>query len=532
MKKSFILLFAVAVTTSSVAQQYISVVGTPANAYDTNASVSQVEELIPADQVEKITYEADSLFDTYLLNGKIAANASTTLFSKALKLTALADTLMKYDRRFLDGTERSYYRYKINVDNEVAWYDMERFYDYTVFVEPDIVFAAAGITNIDQLKAYAKNIYDAVYPEDAQVSDPKDRRNSLNRFVAYHILRYPMRLNQLTAEDGNTLANNFNRNLADISAYHTTLMGAVFKVSAPQISGKGLFLNRRGVKNNADKYGKKVPGIKIVNGSSVEALNGYYHLIDGILTYDQQTIDNVLGDERWRVDIKLLSPDFMIHADELRGNYMITEDPNNPDPYSPYGRNIAYKWGTLENITANDADDRYNTSPLVHRRAHKVFWCYEGDEIDLLGLSDFTIRLPLLPAGQWEVRLGYCGGVGAHPDVALYLNDKLTIERLHMSYHYSQNREKALTDASAPKVLPGPKEYGCGLYSYSIYWFNEIDNLCRAVVGRIVSDGKSNCTLRLRVHEPETQGNLQELMLDYLEFCPVSIADNQEIPED
>jgi len=529
MKKSLILLLAAAMTTSSaVAQRYITVFGTSANNDQEAESLSGIP--IPADEVEKITYEADIEFDSRLLYGRIAANPSYQLFSEALRQTALADTLKKFDRRFLDGTERTYFRYKSHVNREVAWYDMERFYDYTVFVEPDNVFADAGIRTIDQLKAYAKDIYDAVYPEDAQVSDPKDRRNSLNRFVAYHILRYPMRLNQLTAEDGNSLAINFNRSIADISAYHTTLMGAVFKVSAPQISGNGLFLNRRGVKDNADKYGKKVPGIKIVNGSSVEAANGYYHLIDGILTYDQQTIDNVLGDERWRVDIKLLSPDFMIHAEELRGNYLMDEDPNNPSLNSPYGRNIAYKWGTLENFTANDAGEKYNTYPLVHRRAHKAFWCYEGDEINLFGLSDFTIRLPLLPAGQWEVRLGYCGGIESHPDVALYLNDELRIDRLHMSYFYSQYREKALTDASAPKVLPGPKEYGCG--TNYITFLNEIDNSCRAVVGRIVSDGKSNCTLRVRVHEPERQGNLQELMLDFLEFCPVWIADNQDIPED
>lgn len=531
MKKSLILLLTAAMTASSaVAQQYITIFGT--SLYDDKEFIYPSGIPIPADEVEKITYEVDSLFDTRLLYGRIAADPSNSLFSEALKLTALADTLLKYDRRFLDGTERTYFRYKSHVNSEVGWYDMERFYDYTVFVEPNNVFADAGIRTIDQLKAYAKDIYDAVYPEDAQVSDPKDCRNSLNRFMAYHILRYPMRLNQLTAYDGNTLADNFNRDIADISAYHTTLMGAVFKVSAPKISGNDLYLNRRGVKDNADKYGKKVPGIKIVNGSSVEAMNGYYHQIDGILTYDQQTLNDVLADERWRVDIKLLSPDFMIHAEELRGNYLMDEDPNYPDPYSPYGRNIAYKWGTLENFTANNTDDQYNTYPLVHRRAHKVFWCYEGDEINLFGLSDFTIRLPLLPAGQWEVRLGYCGGIASHPDVALYLNDELTIERLHLSYSYSQNREKALTDESAPKVLPGPKEYASGDISNAILWFNENDYICRAVVGRIVSDGKNNCTLRVRVHEPETQGNLYELMLDYLEFCPVWIADNQEIPED
>ena len=59
---------------------------------------------------------------------------------------------------------------------------------YTAFVETDSVYAAHGIYNISDLKAYAAKVYDEMYPEDAAIADPTDRRNSLNRFVSYHLL--------------------------------------------------------------------------------------------------------------------------------------------------------------------------------------------------------------------------------------------------------------------------------------------------------------------------------------------------------
>ena len=102
---------------------------------------------IPASEVEKITYEQDDQFDASLLPGCIASDAKISLFSQALKLTGLADTLRTY---IYDNYQRDIdkYYYKSHVWNEIAWYNENRFKAFTVFAETDSALAANGISNL------------------------------------------------------------------------------------------------------------------------------------------------------------------------------------------------------------------------------------------------------------------------------------------------------------------------------------------------------------------------------------------------
>lgn len=606
MKKALTLLMAAALSVPAMAQQYIYINGdTP----------------FPADEVEKITYEADPDFESSLLSGMIAADEKLTIFSQALKQTGLADTLKAF---ILDGYTapwlRKYY-YVSHTWSEVAWYNEKRFRTFTVFAETDSTLAAHGITNLSDLMAYAKKVYDAFYPEDASVTDPTDRRHSLNRFVAYHILGHGLGNRYLTVYDGWTrtsLSKCFDYDLTDIAAWYATLMpNGSLKISYPYVSDDdaGYYLNRRGLKDGADKYGKQIRGAKVSNEQW--AFNGYYNYIDDILAYDQQTREEVLGGERWRVDFKALSPDFMNNADWLRGNYLRDDNSSSPDDseYPQNGRNYVYKWDAIENITANDTIDR---ARLVHRRAHCNFWSWQGDEINIFGKFDFTIKLPPLPPGEWEVRMGLCA-LEARPDVRVYLNGEVTIDSLRLRrYNYGVDlpfdrqhiqdeileymkkyvftvekdgnvflvtdvktgekilmtqdpyenilknrangkllrgfngldpetqkredwgqrgynyREQATMDyiATLPKVmLPSPE---CRHFSPSgqIYPFTSRDeyyHFVRYPLGRIKCDGKRDNYLRLQCL---SNHNNFEMLLDYFEFVPAAVADNQEIPED
>lgn len=387
--------------------------------------------------VDKITYEQDDQFDKILLPGKLASDPKTSIFSQALQLTGLADTLRTYIyENYNRGIEK--YRYKSYTHTEVSWTNENRFKMFTVFAETDSTLNANGINNLDDLKAYAKRIYDEAYPEDASISNPTDRRNSLNRFVAYHILRHGSSYWYLTAYDG-TAQGAFwqSTNLADMSAWYGTLMPhASLKCSYPMGNYKGLYLNRRGLKDGPDKYGKQIRGAKIVtdgeNGFDHKCFNGYYFHIDGILTYDKKTQEEVLGTELWRVDFKTLSSDIMNNADELRGNYLADDPDNSPDEstYPKNGRNYLYTWGNMENITGNGA--YYG---LVARRAHLYYWSWQGDEINIFGTYDMTIKLPPLPVGEWEVRMGICA-LESRGAARIYLNDKITIDSLSMRSNY------------------------------------------------------------------------------------------------
>lgn len=520
----FSLLLAVAGLSSASAQQYALIKN-----YNLKSVGNTITDdvAIPADQIAKITYDRETN-GTTLLSDSMAADPKLTIFTAALKLTGLADTLRNFIYADYKQAENPRFYYTVNSWREVAWYREHRFRSYTVFAETDEVFSSYNINSLADLQAYAKQVYDAVYPEDAAVTDPTDRRNSLNRFVAYHVLPEGLSYYYLTVYDGKELEKCVDRDLTDIAAWYATLMPhAALKCSYPKMpegsADEGLYLNRRGLKDGPDRYGQLVRGVKILNdetagGFDHECLNGCYFHIDRMLTYDEQTRDNVLGGELWRVDLKTLSPDIMNDADELRGNYLVDDARRLPDgsiinglddSYTPKnGRNYIYQWDALENFKVN-ADN--NCPGLIARRAHANFWSWQGDEVILLGIADFTVKLPPLPAGEWEIRMSQV--ILSEPTpIKAYLNDQLVLDPTN----------------STPTVLRGPK--ACRHFSPSgtTYRFSDNDCLLRYVLGRIQSDGKSDNYLRIY---STSQENYQTT-LDYLEFVPKTIVDNTEIPEE
>ena len=400
---------------------------------------------IPASDVEKITYEQDDQFEELLLTNQLASDQKITIFAQALKLTGLIDTLRTYMYVHPDdpsNDQRFYYR--SNVHNEIAWPFQRIFKEFTVFTETDEAFAQQGITDMEQLKAYAKQVYDEVFPEDAGISDPTNPRNSLNRFMAYHILKHKSTYWYLTAYDGTSTGTFFqNTYLADIAAWYGTLLPhASLKCSYPMGSEQGVYLNHRGLKDGPDKYGKQIRGAKVIadgeQGFDHECFNGCYFYIDRVLAYDKTTREDVLGSELWRVDFKTLTPEIMSCAKDLRGRYM-NEDGNgqnqpddSEDPVN--GKNMYFKWDRMENITG-ECDTTYILKGLVHRRAHYYFWSWQGDEINVFGDYDMTIKLPSVPAGEWEVRMGICG-LRTRGAARIYLNGIQVIDSLDMTHEY------------------------------------------------------------------------------------------------
>lgn len=394
---------------------------------------------IPASDVDKITYEPDEQFEESLLPGQLDGDQKITIFAEALKLTGLADTLKTYMYVHPDNpsNDQRYY-YKSHVHSEVAWPFQRKFKEFTVFTETDEALRQQGITNLEQLKAYAKQVYDEVFPEDAGVTDPKDRRNSLNRFMAYHILKHKSTYWYLTAYDGTSDGTFFqNTNLADIAAWYGTLLPhASLKCSYPMGSEKGVYLNHRGLMSQPDKYGKRVRGAKVIadgeQGFDHECFNGCYFHIDQVLAYDKTTREDVLGSELWRVDFKTLTPEIMSCAKDLRGRYLMEDNYVDDSQYPVNGKNMLFKWDRMENITGDTAR---NNKGLVHRRAHLYYWSWQGDEVNVFGDYDFTIKLPSLPAGEWELRMGNCA-VPTRGAARIYLNDKLVIDSLNMTRNY------------------------------------------------------------------------------------------------
>ena len=331
-----------------------------------------------------------------LLADKIEEDPALTLFSQALQLTGMADSLTKYiDETYSCEDDSVYTGTMERCTSGSALYTRtfwvgKRYFKYTAFVEPDSVYARHGIHNMDDLKAYAKKVYDETYPEDAGLYDdnPKHRKNPLNRFVSYHLLPRVGQYNSWVVSGD--VRNCLDITLIDPEEYYETMCpGTIMRFAGPPA---GLFIIRRGVQNRSER-GVFIKGVKVLSpsesGSTEQnALNGVYHYLDDILAYTTQVRDVVLNC-RIRIDATVLSPDFM-----------------NCNGRGRYGEDI------LTGFKNNYITD-WECSPETFVGVHSDvdYWhSYQANAVCVSGVFDVSFKLPPVPSGTYEVRLGYTPG--------------------------------------------------------------------------------------------------------------------------
>ncbi|MCQ2076995.1 MAG: fasciclin domain-containing protein [Bacteroidaceae bacterium] len=314
----------------------------------------------------------------------IADNPQISLFAEALTLTGLKDSLYEYiDEDYHCGTDsvnKGFTYSRVGETGHFCKYIGKRMKRYSAFIETDSIYHANGIMNIDDLFAYAKQVYDLVYPNDAgsHDNDFTDRKNPLNRFIAYHLLPYYGSYNDWTVSESGI---DYKTTCAvsskiDCTDWYTTLMpGTILKMSSPSA---GLFINRKGVGTRAT-----VPGVKVFSPSEIgnveqQALNGIIHYIDNILVYDVRTRDVVFND-RIRINAITLSPEFMNCG--ARG---ITDNAT--------GFKQVEGW------------DFHGQSPRLMLRERGVWMATYSDAVDLTGQFDISFKLPPVPENTYEIR--------------------------------------------------------------------------------------------------------------------------------
>lgn len=450
---------------------------------------------IDVNDVDYISYEADSDSPYKLLPEAIAADPKTTIFSEALQLTRLADSIKPYKDRSYESFELRDQETMIRATSggnpySRARYISHRWQRFTAFVETDSVFQVAGINNLQDLQAYAKRVYDEVYPEDASVSDPTDRRHSLNRFVAYHLLPFSSGYRWLVSanERNQTVVECMPGTVRDASAYYETLMPqASLKCSYPVGAiSTGIYLNRSGLRSDCTVRGAYIMEFEDYQKEH-HTENGIYYYIDQPLVYDRTTQQEVLN-ELWRVDFKTLSPDLM--------NTAMNYDWGNTDDF------IAIPGGYARNFETDGI--------MVALHTFNPWWnMYEGDGVVCSGMHNVTVKLPPLPAGTWQVRLGYnCGA--ERPVINTYIDEVLQFSSIDLR-QYLMPEDVAADD----NLFPGPDDYFPGGSSESLA---DRISAVRRVIGTLTSTGTGNHYLRMEsiIYNPDIY-----FPLDYLEFVPV-----------
>ena len=290
------------------------------------------------------------------------------LFAEAFELTNLVDSISRlYDDSYQDPSPGKDYVNVAGYDN-IKVVHVKKL-GYTLFAEPDPVFEAAGIGNIAQLVSYAEKYYGT-----ADRNDYTSRENALNKFISYHLLDRQMPSNELIYSGGNTAPSGVNKRH---EYYETLYKMRLIEIKAPDVGSTA------GNQINTTRSGKFV-GIN-PHLTDIESLNGYVHGLTDILVYDETVMEQDVLHKRIRLDA-----------------YAI--------PSALTNNNIRWKnVGQSYTISPDLCGESFVFNPAVKI----ILWAtngwddHQGDEISIRGWYDFTLRLPPVPPGTWEVRFGY-----------------------------------------------------------------------------------------------------------------------------
>ncbi len=485
-----------------------------------------------------------------------------TLFSQALAVTGLADSLTAESRTDFD-----------RVDNTRNFFVPEVCeMGYTIFAETDATLAAHGITNLDQLKAYADSVYgncavqgsgwyDYARNNHIEIStgtDFKNPWNTLSMFVRYHILEYKIPYGNLVN------ARNEVSKVTLVEYYETMLPYTLLKVT--RNSGR-LMLNRWVANSSltdmvaelgsASMHEVKFPGIELqgIRGQ-IQAKNGYIHPVNGMLAYEERVPRHVLN-ERIRIDDTAIFGEMM--SNSYRGITYTKVKALNGGKQGTDGRHancdyMRFPPRYFKNMAIYNGED----TRLYYFPGRDDTWSsgwsnYQEDEFNCMGNYDFAMRLPPVPDGTYELRLGYTAEnergmlqfyLGSSSeltsmkalDIPLDMRIIPTNDQVHLTpdvytgwCDWTKLDDKGIeSDVNMRNLgyMRGPLFYTLGINTGN-YARNNPKDLRRIIAKQEFKQGEYWLRFKSVIDNP--QG---EFHLDYIEFCPENVYNNTQYVED
>ena len=348
-----------------------------------------------------------------LVSGEMEKHDDLTIFADAVKLTGLADSLTQQSRK-LTAPANSYNFY--TPENAVL--------GYTIFAETNTTLAQNEIRSITDLIAHANKVYggcaaqgsgwyDYYRNNNIQVSTGNDYanpNNCLNMWVRYHIIK------QRVSYDKMVYSWNEISKVPLYEYYETMLPMTRVKVLRSSKAGAGkLFLNRYEANGSlTDQVGELGSESihQVVDGHSgieitkqnIQALNGYIHPINGMLEYEEWVPKGVLN-ERIRFDATTMTKE--LASANLRGATGAEINALNGGKKGQDG-NLG---GDYIRIPVDFSENMviYNgeSTRLYYLPGRENNWNnFQGDEFNSKGNVDLAFRLPPVPDGTYELRVG------------------------------------------------------------------------------------------------------------------------------
>ena len=479
-----------------------------------------------------------------------------TLFSQALKLTGLADSLTNVSHT--NFTE---------VDNNRGFYVPEKCeMGYTIFAESDEVLASKGINSIEDLIAYANEAYSASamqgtgwydYARTHNIevstgSDYKNPWNAFSMFMRYHILKFKLPYDKLVN------SHNQVSKVTLVEYYETMLPYTLLKITR---NSNRLYINRW-IANNSltDMVGEQgsaamhtvlFDGIKLDGqNAQVAAVNGYIHPIGDMLVYNENVPHGALN-ERLRFDDTAFLGEMMSNSfrriSDSEVNAMNGGKTGTDGNLS--GSYIRMPPGFFENLAIYNGDD----TRLYYLSGQSSGWSnYQGDEFNCKGRFDFAFRLPPVPEGTYELRIGYTAN-GNRGMLQFYLgssseltsmkaldipldmrivpvnNSDLTPDVNTGWCDWARCDDKGVeTDANMRNLgyMRGPLYYTVGVNSGN-YARSNREDLRRILAKQAFK--QDEYWLRFKT---VLEGDAWQFHLDYIEFCPENVYNNTRYVED
>lgn len=358
----------------------------------------------------------------------VANNPRYSIFGQALLATGWRDSMMVLE----DASYEAPLSTTLPNGDEVStsstgyyqWPTTKK-YLYTCFAESDsIMELREGIKDLDDLRAYARR----VYPEGADIEDETDPRNSLHKFVGYHLYDVQRPKNKLVINkyyvamhDWFTWYDHICDEEYRVEQYYVSMQPNMLlyvqnanTVDKDNSSAKGVpVLNCPYTPYNPlytsamtmqDSYGGK-PIIRILNDEADQyCQNGVLHGLNNMLVYSDEVKADVFH-RRIRMDVRTFLSEgvnnSVIYDGDKGYNWYITGFPDG------YFKNVRF--------TSN------NTTYLMYEGCTPHDYLH-GDHFWLSGNFDFTIKVGPIPKGSYEVRLSFATNTTKGAVVQAYLD--------------------------------------------------------------------------------------------------------------
>ena len=469
-----------------------------------------------------------------------------SLFAAALQKTAFENNLKDYALQ-LNGKDYDLgQKYATcfqcgDAKQMSARYPHTYFAKYTAFVETDDVFAENGINNVDDL---IEKCYEWYGREDElEFTSPN---NALYKFVAYHFLDRELNYNlmvQYKLEHDSYKSEGSTGLRPDIDRvdYFETLLGKLVKVCKPLSSSKveesqNLFLNfsHRSTKQDFMRKHLDVCIYDMTTFNNMDekyadftqgALNGVVHPINRILVYNEAEMQGNVLNERMRFDIASILPELTTNGVRFgrwqkTGGTCSHGDYNIPDGYC---KNLVFR----------------DKSTVWHYFCPYSWGCnYLGDEIIVVGNYDFEYILPPVPAGTYELRLGYTA-TNIRAVTQFYVDGKVTGIPVDLKiYAYDERigwiEDKETEDEGVENdkvmrshgYMKAPDSYYCQHSSGKLA--RDFNGAIRIIITQKYFDGGHH---KLRMKKVD-QIEKREFNHDYIEIVPKGIITDPTRPED